>query len=141
MRELAAENILATDPVVPYQKLGFCVSVDLDVSVGDGSLLAAAAYQPRTGDSLSLCGGPVNRGGLQCMERIAGGARFLMGDNVIAFDIPHLQEFAAELSLLRLPVVDTLRLNLLAFPRRLYHHLVKNYKDGGLVAGSATTRC
>ena len=56
MRELAAENLLAKGPVVPYQELGFCVSVDFDVSVGDGSLLAAAAYQPRTGDSLSLCG-------------------------------------------------------------------------------------
>ena len=33
-----------------------------------------------------------------------------MGHNVIAFDIPHLQAFAADLSLLRLPVVDTLRL-------------------------------
>ena len=54
--------------------------------------------------------GPVNRGGLQRMERIAGGVRFLMGHNVIAFDIPHLQAFAADLSLLRLPVVDTLRL-------------------------------
>jgi ATP-dependent DNA helicase RecQ len=64
-----------------------------------------------------------------------------MGDNVIAFDIPHLHAFAANLSLLRLPVVDTLRLNLLAFPRRLYRHLVKHYTDGGLFAGSATTRC
>ena len=30
-------------------------------------------------------------------------------------------------------MVDTLRLNPLAFPRHPYHHLVKHYKDGGLV--------
>ena len=29
--------------------------------------------------------------------------------------------------------MDTLRLNPLAFPRHPYHHLVKHYKDGGLV--------
>ena len=77
--------------------------------------------------------GPVNCGSLQHMERIAGGARFLMGHNVIAFDIPHLQAFAADLSLLRLPVMDTLRLNPLAFPRHLYHHLATHYEDGDLV--------
>ena len=77
--------------------------------------------------------GPVNRGGLQRLERIARGARFLLGHNAIAFDIPRLQALAPDLSLLDLPVVDTLRLNPLAFPRHPYHHLVKHYKDSGLV--------
>jgi hypothetical protein len=36
------------------------------------------------------------------------------------------------LRLLALPVVDTLWLNPLAFPRHPYHHLVKHYQDGGL---------
>ena len=32
-----------------------------------------------------------------------------------------------------MPVIDTLRLNPLAFPRHPYHHLVKHYQDGGLI--------
>ncbi len=132
LSELARETNPAAVPAAPFTGLSGCVSVDLEVSVEDGSLLAAAAYRPDTGESLSMSG-PVNRGGLQRLERIAGGARFLLGHNAIAFDIPHLQAFAPDLSLLDLPVVDTLRLNPLAFPRHPYHHLVKHYKDGGLV--------
>ena len=36
---------------------------------------------------------------------------------------------------MRLPAVDTLRLNPLAFPRNPYHHLVKHYQDGQLKRG------
>ena len=60
-------------------------------------------------------------------------ASFSWGHNVIAFDIPHLKALNPDLGILKLPVVDTLRLNPLAFPRHPYHHLVKHYKDGGLV--------
>ena len=56
-----------------------------------------------------------------------------MGHNIIAFDIRHIGAFGPDLDLLRFPVADTLRLNPLAFPRHPYHHLVKHYKDGGLV--------
>ena len=34
--------------------------------------------------------------------------------------------------LLKLPVIDTLRLSPLAFPCNPYHHLVKHYQDGSL---------
>ena len=132
LTELAAQPSTAAGPVIPYQDLSRCLSFDLEMSVEDGSLQAAAAYRPDTGDSLSMSG-PVGRGGLQRLERIAEGTRFLLGHNVIAFDIPHLQALGPDLDLLRFPVVDTLRLNPLAFPRHPYHHLVKHYKDGGLV--------
>ncbi len=39
------------------------------------------------------------------------------------------------LQMMRLPVVDTLWLNPLAFPRNPYHHLVKHYQDGQLKRG------
>ena len=120
------------NPGILYPELRRCVSLDLEVSREDGSLLAAAVYRPDTGDSLSMSERP-STGSLQRLERVAGGAKFLLGHNVIAFDIPHLQAFNPNLSLLKLPVVDTLRLNPLAFPRHPYHHLVKHYKDGGLV--------
>ena len=60
---------------------------------------------------------------------------FLLGHNTIDFDIPHLQAANSRLRLLQLPVVDTLRLNPLAFPPNPYHHLVKHYQDGSLRRG------
>ncbi len=91
-----------------------------------------AVYRPDTGKSLCMSGNP-GSGSLQRLEPLAKGAQFLLGHNIIAFDIPHLRAFNSELEILKLPVVDTLRLNPLAFPRHPYHHLVKHYKDGGLV--------
>ena len=49
--------------------------------------------------------------------------------NIIAWDIPYLQSLNPHLRLLNMPVVDTLRLNPLAFPQRPYHRLVKHYKE------------
>ena len=130
--EFAPQPNTAVGTVVPHPALRRCLSLDLEISPGDDSLLAAAVYRPDSGDSLSLSGRP-GSGRLQRLERVAEGAKFLLGHNIIAFDIPHLQALNPQLSLLQLPVVDTLRLNPLAFPRHPYHHLVKHYKDGGLV--------
>ena len=132
MSELAPHPNATTGPVVSQPALGRCLSLDLEVLAEDGRLLAAAAYRPDTGDSLSMSGNP-GSGSLQRLERVAEGAEFLLGHNIIAFDIPHLQALKPDLGILKLPVVDTLRLNPLAFPRHPYHHLVKHYKDGGLV--------
>ena len=63
---------------------------------------------------------------------MADGASFILGHNLIAFDLCHLTAKKPDLRLLRLPAVDTLRLSPLAFPRNPYHHLVKHYQDGGL---------
>ena len=62
-------------------------------------------------------------------------ADFLLGHNLIDFDLPLLKAASPSLRLLRLPAVDTLRLNPLAFPRNPYHHLVKHYQDGQLKRG------
>ena len=73
------------------------------------------------------------------LDRMAQGARFVLGHNLIAFDIPHLQAADPGLRLLKLPRLDTLLLNPLAFPRRPYHRLVKHYKGGGLLRRTRTT--
>jgi ATP-dependent DNA helicase RecQ len=72
---------------------------------------------------------------LEKLDALAEGASFLLGHNLIAFDLPHLAAAKPDLRLLQLPVVDTLRLNPLAFPRNPYHHLVKHYQDGQLKRG------
>ena len=132
MSELAPQPNATAGSAFPYPALRRCLFLDLEVSVEDGRLLAAAAYRPDTGESLSMSEHP-SGGSLQRLERIAEGSQFLLGHNVIAFDIPHLKALNPDLGILKLPVVDTLRLNPLAFPRHPYHHLVKHYKDGGLV--------
>ena len=69
------------------------------------------------------------------LDELAEGAEFILGHNVIDFDLRHLKAFSPNLRLLRMPAVDTLRLNPLAFPRNPYHHLVKHYQDGQLRRG------
>jgi len=70
---------------------------------------------------------------LQKLDAFAEGAEFVLGHNIIRFDMPRLEKVAGELRMLRLPLVDTLWLSPLCFPRHPYHRLVKHYKDGGLV--------
>ena len=74
-------------------------------------------------------------GALAKLDCFSDGADFLLGHNLIEFDVPHLRAVDPELKLLELPAVDTLRLNPLAFPRNPYHHLVKHYQDGQLKRG------
>ena len=69
------------------------------------------------------------------LDAYAEGASYVLGHNLIAFDLPHLRAANPSLRLLRLPSIDTLRLNPLAFPRNPYHHLVKHYQDGQLKRG------
>ena len=69
------------------------------------------------------------------LDMLADGVSFVLGHNLIAFDLLHLEAAKPELRLLTLPAVDTLRLSPLAFPRHPYHHLVKHYQDGRLKRG------
>ena len=69
------------------------------------------------------------------LDDLADGTDFVLGHNLIDFDLPHLAAAQPGLRLLKLPAVDTLRLSPLAFPRNPYHHLVKHYQDGGLKQG------
>ncbi|WP_199175843.1 RecQ family ATP-dependent DNA helicase [Telmatospirillum siberiense] len=69
------------------------------------------------------------------LDDFAETAQFLLGHNIVAFDVPHLAAAMPRMQLLGKPLVDTLRLNPLAFPRNPYHHLVKHYQDGQLKRG------
>ena len=113
-----------------------CLSLDLEVSVRRRRIRAFAGVRPDTGQSLIF---PTAGDGLVAalakLDDLADGAGFLLGHNLIDFDLPQLQAVNPGLRLLRLPAVDTLRLNPLAFPRNPYHHLVKHYQDGQLKRG------
>jgi len=55
-------------------------------------------------------------------------ARFVLGHNLVRFDLPILRESASRHPLLKLPVIDTLVLSPICFPENPYHRLVKDYK-------------
>ena len=118
------------------QLLRRCLSLDLEVSVRERRIRAFAGVRPDFDQSLVY---PAARDSLATafakLDELSRGADFLLGHNLIAFDLPHLKAANPGLRLLRLPAVDTLRLNPLAFPRNPYHHLVKHYQDGQLKRG------
>ena len=117
---------------VPAQ-LPNCLSIDLEIDE-QSRLMALAAWRPDTNDELHFQDNNARRS--ESLHRIDGmsqNASFVLGHNIIKFDIPHLRATSPSLELLKLPAVDTLWLNPLAYPKRPYHRLVKHYKDGGLV--------
>ena len=129
----AAERTAPNQRVpIPFRAL----SLDLEVSPKDSRIHALAGVRP-DGDRSFIwksSGGSLAKA-LNELDALSNGADFLLGHNLIAFDLPHLRAANPRLRLLRLPAVDTLRLNPLAFPRNPYHHLVKHYQDGQLNRG------
>ncbi len=110
-----------------------CVSLDLETGTS-GRIQKLGAVRSDTGRSLSHRGRGLSEA-LARLDEFADGAAFVLGHNLIAHDLPHLEAAKPDLRLLKLPVVDTLRLSPLAFPRNPYHALVKHYQDGGLKRG------
>ena len=107
-----------------------CLSLDLEVGRKDGRIRCFGAVRGDNGRGISGVG---NATELAKLDKLAEGAEFLLGHNLIEFDIPHLMAAMPDLGLLRLPVIDTLRLSPIAFPSNPYHNLVKHYKDGSLM--------
>ena len=111
-----------------------CLSLDLEVGTQDSRIHAFGAVRPDTDQRLVFSSGNLTTA-LAQLDELAQGANFLLGHNLITFDLPHLTAAKPDLRLLQLPAVDTLWLNPLAFPRNPYHHLVKHYQDGQLTRG------
>ncbi len=109
-----------------------CLSLDLEVSTRDGRIRAFAGLRADTGERV-VFGGSGLSGALDRLDALANGASTVLGHNVVDFDLPHLTAVRPGLRLLRLPVIDTLRLSPLAFPANPYHILVKHYQDGRLL--------
>ena len=107
-----------------------CLSLDLEVGKKNNLIHAFAAVRPDTGQSVVFRNGDL-QSKLPKLDDLADGVSFLLGHNLIDFDLPHLAAAKPDLRLLKLPSVDTLWLSPLAFPRNPYHKLVKHYQDAG----------
>jgi ATP-dependent DNA helicase RecQ len=115
-----------------------CLVIDLEVGKKDGRLQQIGALRGDSDEQLHWRHGTAGNApntGLDQLDALADGAAFVLGHNIIGFDLPQLAALRPGLRLLSLPAVDTLRLNPLAFPRNPYHHLVKHYQDGSLASG------
>lgn len=111
-----------------------CLSIDLEVNPEQASIFAFAAVRNRDEEKVVFRQG--NReAALDRLEEMASQAEFLLGHNIIRFDLPHLAAARPGFTKLSAKPVDTLWLNPLAFPRNPYHHLVKHHHDGRLQAG------
>lgn len=111
-----------------------CLALDLEIGKDNGRLHQIGAVRPDTGEALHWKGGNLSAA-LDRLDRMTEGAAFVLGHNIIHFDLPQLKALRPALKILTLPAVDTLWLNPLAFPRNPYHHLVKHYHDGPLAGG------
>lgn len=125
----------SSDPEADKKLAPRALSIDLEVGIKDRRIHKLAAVRGDSGGALTAAGPKQVRKALQQLDAFADGVRFLLGHNLIAFDIPHLHAAHADLAILTLPRVDTLRLNPLAFPRNPYHRLVKHYQDGQIQGG------
>ena len=110
-----------------------CISLDLEVEIEDGRIRALGAIRGDTGERFSHAQRRGISEALSRLDELSDGASFVLGHNVIGFDLPHLRSARPGLRLLKLPVIDTLRLNPLAFPRHPYHQLVEHDQGGGLI--------
>ena len=112
-----------------------CLSVDLEVDPATGRLFAFAAVRPDRDAAFVFKRGRLDDA-LIGLDRFATDAEFLLGHNIIRFDLPHLAAASGgRAAVLAKPPIDTLWLNPLAFPKNPYHRLVKHYQDGRLKAG------
>ena len=125
--ELATQRLL--------RELSRCVSIDLEVSKDSGRIHAFAGVRGDGGNVKYPSASAGFHRALADLDNLADGADFALGHNFINFDLVHLRAANPNLRLLTLPVIDTLWLNPLAFPRNPYHSLVKHYQDGQLLTG------
>lgn len=110
-----------------------CLSIDLEVDPGQAKIFAFAAVRSQGKKVVFRSGN--REAALDGLEGLASEADFLLGHNIIRFDLPHLAAVRPRFAQLAAKPIDTLWLNPLAFPRNPYHRLVKHHHDGRLQAG------
>lgn len=111
-----------------------CVSIDLEVDPKTNRIQSFAGVRNGFDRSSVYSRGDLLEA-LKSLDQFAETAEFVLAHNLINFDARHLEAAKPDLQLLKKPMIDTLWLNPLAFPRNPYHHLVKHYQDGRLQSG------
>ncbi len=106
--------------------LNECLLLDIETNENNEIYAIGSVYQ---GKKLQFSPGKsITRKQLREIDALAAGARYILGHNILAHDLPRLRAFDARLKLLDKPAIDTLYLSPLAFPENPYHRLVKDYQ-------------
>lgn len=110
------------------------MSIDLEIDPKTNRIQSFAGVRHGADEAVEFKRGNLDDA-LSRLDDFAQPTDFLLGHNSINFDARHLEAVKPDLRLLGKPIIDTLWLNPLAFPRNPYHSLVKHYQDGRLQAG------
>jgi len=117
------------EPPAAAERQPRCVCIDIETPhTGEPVVHKLAAFRADTGARVVVKGSFSAAELVSKLDDLADGAAFVLGHNVRRHDLAVLGQLYPGLSLLRLPVVDTLELSPLAFPENPYHRLVKDYK-------------
>ncbi|MDT3678947.1 MAG: RecQ family ATP-dependent DNA helicase [Burkholderiaceae bacterium] len=108
-----------------------CLSIDVETNPGKNNrIFKLGAARSDSDSTLDL--GDTGRSSQQYvaqrLNQFAQGADLIVGHNVRRHDLPALEAQFPGLDWLHLPILDTLELSPLAFPRNPYHRLIKGYK-------------
>ena len=88
------------------------MSIDLEVATQTGRIHAFAGERPDSGRSVVFPEqGRTFDQALADLDDLADGASFLLGHNLIKFDLPHLQAASPGMRLLQLPATATVATN------------------------------
>ena len=94
------ENVIAA-PGDAGGPLSRCLSLDLEVGKGDGRIHAFAGVRPDLDEVLTFPGRRATlAAALAKLDELTDGADFVLGHNLIGFDLPHLQAASPQLRLL-----------------------------------------
>ena len=90
------ENNAGAPPSIP-PALRNCLSLDLEIDQ-DSRLIAVAAYRPDTGDELHFESDHARHpASIRRIDQLSQGAAFIMGHNILKFDVPHLRAINPDL--------------------------------------------
>ena len=93
------------------------VFIDAEISCDDSRLLELGALREDGGTFRSSRAAP--------FVEFVRDAHFICGHNIVDFDVPMLEKFGIHF---HKPLIDTLYLSALLFPKKPYHRLVKDDK-------------
>lgn len=102
-----------------------CLTLDLEATPQGKIFRIGATFR---GQTFERKGSFKLKEALAELDRFGAEAEYLLGHNLLDYDLPLLESLFPDLAFLKKPVVDTLYLSPLAFPENPYHRLVKDYK-------------
>ena len=105
------------------------IAIDFEFRDGDHPPYKVGVYSPDTGNSQEWYIDKKSEAKvMELVDKICSHKDIILGHNIIDHDLALLQKFYPHLNLLNKPVIDTLLLSPLAFPKWPYHKLIKDYK-------------